>query len=129
MCKVTFFLSFNFCHLISIILQMLFFTFHDSYMIVDLSEFPWLAYRFPVGPWVVMSCLFYELDNIAPGAIQYANKQLTWPLDKVPLEIPLQRSRSRYDVSLACAFNNTLSRYVFHQKKLTYPQACQRATT
>lgn len=34
-------------------------------MIVDLIEFPWLAYRFPVGPWVVMSCLFYELDNSA----------------------------------------------------------------
>lgn len=77
-------------HLISIILQMFFFTFNDSYMIVNLIEFPWLAYRFPVGPWVVMSCLFNELDNIMPGAIQYANKQLTWPLDKVPLGIPLQ---------------------------------------
>lgn len=69
---------------------MCFFTFNDSYMIVDPSEFSCLAYRFPNGPQVVMSRLFSELDNIAPGAIQYANKQLTWPLDKMPLGIPPQ---------------------------------------
>ncbi|KAI9543380.1 hypothetical protein NQZ68_012029 [Dissostichus eleginoides] len=38
----------------------------------------------------VMSRLFSELDNILPAAFQYANKQLTWLLDKAPLGIPLQ---------------------------------------
>lgn len=69
---------------------MCFFTFHGSYMIVDPSEFSWLSYRFPDGPRVVISRLFSRIEKQAPGAIRYANKQLTWLLDKVPLGIPLQ---------------------------------------
>lgn len=69
---------------------MCFFTSNDSYTIAYPGEFSWLAHTPLAGSWVVMSCLFSELDNIAPRAIRYANKQLTWPLDKVPLGIPLQ---------------------------------------
>lgn len=53
----------------------------------------WLTFKFHDDSWVGMSCLFSELDSIKPGAIRYANKLLTWLLDKVPLGIPLQQAQ------------------------------------
>ncbi len=40
-----------------------YFTFNDSYMIVDPGAFSWLAYRYPDGPLVVINRLFSRLEK------------------------------------------------------------------